>query len=711
MEKQHSHKNQGGILKRLRIWIIGIVLLLLWLLAIGAYWFHTLDISKLAAPIAAPTKFIDRYGELSSQVTSAKIEYVAIDQVPLHLQQAIVAVEDKRYYAHTGVDAFGVIRAAFRNVKEGASVQGGSTITQQLAKNVFLTGEKTFSRKVTEAAYALKIEMLYDKEQILEMYLNQIYFGEGQWGVQRAAKRYFGKESKELSLAESALLAALPKAPSRYSPLKNKDIALERRNLVLGLMKDEGVISEAEYQQATAEPINVLKEVSQEQVNHLLGQYASYMDQVIDEAITLYGFTERQLLAGNLLIYTELDPAVQNAMEETYRNESLFPESASDQLIQSGAIISDPATGGIRGIVGQRGEHTFRGFNHATQLVRQPGSVFKPLIVYAPALEKGYNKNSMLYDGPLDIGGYSPKNADRQMLGEVTLQEAVIHSRNIPAVWLLNEIGLHTGMEFVEKLGISLEDEDRNLSLALGGLSQGVSPLQMVQGYSIFPNGGVQLQAHTISKITTVDGQVLAEAEHEPITVMSPENAYAMTEILIDTIQEGTGKNAALDRPVAGKTGTTQLPQNSQFEGISGGAKDAWFVGYTPELVGAVWLGYDLTDSNHYLTTSGGQYPAKIFREMMSLALKDVPVSEFNRPILKQPAEKESTIIKDEAKQGNKKEEGKKNKDEQKKLKEEEKQLRKEEEKKKKEEDKQKKKEEEKQKRKEEHKKEEQAKV
>src|SRR5690606_17207408 len=228
--------------------------------------------------------------------------------VPQHLQQAIVAVEDKRYYDHTGVDVFGIIRAAFRNVKEGGAVQGGSTITQQLAKNVFLTGEKTFSRKMTEAAYAIKIETLYDKDQILEMYLNQIYFGEGQWGVQRAAKRYFGKQTENLTLAESALLAALPKAPTRYSPLRNKELALERRNLVLGLMKAEGFITGTEYQHAKAEPIKVLEEIPQEQLNHLLGQYASYMDEVIDEAIRLYGFTERQLLAGDLLIYTELDP-------------------------------------------------------------------------------------------------------------------------------------------------------------------------------------------------------------------------------------------------------------------------------------------------------------------------------------------------------------------------------------------------------------------
>lgn len=210
------------------------------------------------------------------------------------------------------------------------------------------------------------------------MYLNQIYFGEGQWGIQRAAKRYFGKDTKDLTLSESALLAALPKAPSRYSPLKNKELAVERRDLVLGLMRDEGFISKAEYNQAIVEPVQVLKEVPAEQQNYLLGQYASYTDEVIDEAIELYGFTERQLLAGNLLIYTELDPVVQSAMENTYRNDALFPESAPGQLVQSGAVIMDPSTGGVRGIVGQRGEHVFRGFNHATQLVRQPGSVFKP---------------------------------------------------------------------------------------------------------------------------------------------------------------------------------------------------------------------------------------------------------------------------------------------------------------------------------------------
>lgn len=612
-------------------WLIVGLLSLATLCAVAGYiWVRTLDIDKLAVPISTPTQMLDFNGKTVSQISSFKIEPISIDKIPLILQQAIIAVEDKRYYDHTGVDAFGILRAAFRNVKKGGAAEGGSTITQQLAKNVFLSGDKTLSRKLTEAAYAIKIESSYDKDKILEMYLNQIYFGEGQWGIQRAAKRYFGKAPIDLSLAESAMLAALPKAPSRYSPYRNKELALERRNLVLGLMRDEAYISEAAYNEATNEPIKILEQKPQE--NGLLGKYPSYTDAVIDEAIQKYGFTERQILAGNLRIYTQMDSSIQDAMETVYKDDSLFPKSPTDQLVQSGSVIIDPYTGGVRGIVGQRGEHVFRGFNHATQLERQPGSVFKPLMVYAPALEKGYKPSSMLYDGPLDIKGYKPRNWDNQTRGQVTLREAVIKSWNIPAVWLLNEIGLQTGKEFVNKLGIPLQTEDNNLSLALGGLSKGVSPLQIAQAFSIFPNLGDLRPAHLIVLITDKNGKVLVEAESAKTTIMSQENAFRMTELLQDVVKEGTGSKAALSRPTAGKTGTTQLPNISEFDGINGGSKDAWFAGYTPELVGAVWMGFDVTDSEHYLSTSGGHYPALVFKEMMTLALKDVPSASFMFP-------------------------------------------------------------------------------
>ncbi|WP_221469576.1 PBP1A family penicillin-binding protein [Cohnella nanjingensis] len=623
-----------GKRRRIPRWVgwlaLGVLLTSAVAVASAIYWIRSLDIDKLAMPVKSPTLMMDRSGQTASRITSAKTDPVALDQIPEAMREAIVAVEDKRFYEHTGVDAFGIFRAAFRNAREGGNAEGGSTITQQLAKNVFLSGEKTLKRKLTEATYAWKIESSYSKDQILEMYLNQIYFGEGQWGIRRAANRYFGKEPKELTLAESALLAALPKAPSRYSPYRNKELALERRNLVLKLMKDEAFISNAEYEGALAEPLRVLGQ--KPKGDGLLGKYPSYVDAVIDEAIQKYGFTERQLLAGDLKIYTQLDPTVQEAMETAYADDSLFPPSAADRQVQSGAVLIDPSTGGVRGLVGQRGEHVYRGFNHATQLERQPGSIFKPLMVYAPALEKGYTPSSMLYDGPLNLNGYQPQDWDHRTRGQVSLREAVIHSWNIPPVWLLNEIGLETGKTFVQRLGVPLDEADRNLGLALGGLTRGVSPLQMAQAYSVFPNLGTLAPAHLIVKITGPNGETLAEAEPQAEAVLSPENAYTMTELLMDVVQEGTGKKAAMDRPTAGKTGTTQLPDTAAFRSISGGAKDAWFAGYTPELAGAVWMGYDETDAGHYLTTSGGQYPAMLFKEMMNLALKDVPATAFQRP-------------------------------------------------------------------------------
>ncbi|MEF3305896.1 transglycosylase domain-containing protein [Paenibacillus sp. GYB003] len=611
-----------------RLVLIAAVAAALLAFAALALWVRSLDIAKLADPLLAPTQLLDKNGSVASEVSSSKIVPVPLERIPLHLRQAIVAVEDRRFYDHPGVDTIGILRALVRNVKDGGVSQGGSTITQQLAKNMFLSNEQTLSRKLNEAAYAFKIEQSYSKDKILETYLNQIYFGEGQWGIQQAAKTYFGKDVEKVTIAESAMLAALPKAPSRYSPFKNKEKALERRNLVLELMLGDGYITDDEYKTAIAEP---LPEAGSD-VGSLRGQYGYYLDQVIEEAIEAYGFTERQLLAGGLRVYTELDPAVQHAMETAYANDSLFPQSAPDRPIQSGAVVLDPYTGGVRGIVGGRGEHVYRGFNRATQLRRQPGSSFKPLIVYAPAIERGYGPSSGLYDGPLDINGYRPTDWDRRTRGEVTLREAILRSWNIPAVWLLNEIGLQTGKSFAEKLGIPFAKGDDHLALALGGMQEGVSPLQMAQAYGAFPNLGVMMPAHTIAKITSADGRVLAEAKPAPVAVMSPSGAYTMTGLLQDAVREGTGSNAAMSRPVAGKTGTTQLPATNEFAGIADGSKDAWFVGYTPELVGAVWIGYDQTDRNHYLSTSGGHYPALVFKEMMSLALKDVPPGSFKRP-------------------------------------------------------------------------------
>ena len=607
-----------------------IIALLSFLLSAGgtAFLVASLDISKLESPLAQPTFIYDKDGNKVSQLSSSKIVPVSIDKVPIHVREAIIAVEDRRFYDHQGVDIRAILRALTRDLRSRDFSEGGSTITQQLAKNLFLPSDKTLGRKIKEAGYAFKIESTLSKDQILEAYLNYIYFGEGRWGIQNAASFYFGKNVEELSLEEGAVLAGLLQAPSIYSPLNSMDKALERRNITLFLMKEEGFISESEYLKTKDLPITLKKESDGE----LSGKYASYVDYVIEEAISRYGFTEDEILGSGLQIYTQMDQAVQKAAQDVYNDDSFFPPDKPSQIVQSSIVILDHTDGGIRGLVGYRGESMFRQFNHASQLRRQPGSSFKPLSVYGPALEKGYIPYSVLYDGPLNIDGYQPRDWDNQTRGSVTMQEAIRNSWNIPAVWLLNELGVETGIDFAERAGIPLINEDRNLSLALGALTHGLSPLQMAQAYSSFANLGVMNKVNAITKITTFDGDVLIQPKLEEIQVTDPSTAYTMTLLLKNAVDNGTGKNAALNRPTAGKTGSVELPPIKEFEGITKGVKDVWFVGYTPELTAAVWMGYDKTDREHYLTISGGSGPAVVFREVLSRALLDKPVVQFTIP-------------------------------------------------------------------------------
>ena len=619
--------------KRPKFWVALALFILIsfLLLALAAgLWIAiaSLDVSELENPLVQPTVIYDKDGNKVSQLSSSKIEPISINEVPLHTRQAIIAVEDRRFYEHRGVDVWSILRALVRDLKSGDFSEGGSTITQQLAKNMFLYADKTLERKLKEAGYALKIELTLSKDEILEAYLNHIYFGEGRWGIQNAARFYFGKNVQDLSLDESAILAGLLKAPSIYSPLNSQEKAIARRDTVLSLMREQEYISEEEYLNAKAKPLTLGKGPEEE----LSGKYAPYVDYVIEEAIARYGYTQDQILSSGLQIYTQMDQNVQQAAEDVYKDDSFFPPSVSDQMVQSGIAIIDQHTGGIRGLVGYRGKSLFRQFNHATQLKRQPGSVLKPLSVYGPALEQGYNPYSILYDGELNIDGYQPRNWDYQTRGYVTLQEAIRNSWNIPAVWLLNEIGIDSGVNFVQRAGIPLTKDDYNLSLALGALTEGVSPLQMAQAYSSFANLGLMHEAHAIRKITTTNGQTVALAEPQTVTVTDPHSAYTMTLLLKNAVENGTGKNAYVGRPTAGKTGSVELPPLEEFAGINKGVKDVWFAGYTPELTAAVWMGYDKTDRDHYLTISGGSGPAVVFREILSRALANTPVTTFDVP-------------------------------------------------------------------------------
>jgi penicillin-binding protein 2A len=579
------------------------------------------DISALKLELPQATVFYDLNGGVASKITANKNEGVHIEQVPDYMKNAVVSIEDHRFYKHNGVDYIGITRALVRDLKAGGAVEGGSTITQQLAKNVFLSSEKTYKRKINEIFLAMKIEKQYSKQQIMQMYLNQIYFGDGAWGIKRASERYFGKEVKDLSISESALLAGLIKAPSALDPYHHLEKAKNRRNIVLGEMKEQGFITNQQFERAK----NAKIILSDKENDPFHGKYPYYVDQVLDEAIHEYGFSQDDLLTGGYQIFTELDPTMQAAAEKTYQNDTLFPKG-SDRIVQSGAVLVDPHTGGVRAIIGGRGEHTFRGYNRASQLIAQPGSSFKPIAVYTPALEQGWKITDMLKDEPMTFGDYQPSNYNHQYAGEVPMYEAVMESKNVSAVWLLNEIGIGKGLDSVKRFGIPLSDGDRNLSVALGGLEIGTSPLKMAEAFSVFPNDGNRKKAHVINKIVDADGNIIAQWKEKEQKVTTKNVAENMTTMLLGVVEEGTGKGAQIPgREVAGKTGSTQVP----IQGING-VKDQWFVGYTPQLVGAVWVGYDQTDKDHYLTTTSSEGAAYVFRDMMEGALENTPPESFH---------------------------------------------------------------------------------
>nr|WP_263328629.1 PBP1A family penicillin-binding protein [Neobacillus sp. Marseille-Q6967] len=653
-----------GIVKKLII--AGIAAALCCLLIINIF-IWTTDVSKLEQPAPVPTIIYDQNGKIASKISNSKIEGVSIKQIPDEMINAVVSTEDQRFYKHDGINYVAIARAFFRNMISGDIVAGGSTVTQQLAKNAFLTHERTYTRKVKELIITKKIERSYEKDEIMERYLNQIYFGEGAWGIQRAAKIYFGKDVSELTLSESAMLAGLIKAPSVLSPYKNMEKSIERRDIVLSLMKEEGYISQSEVEKAKVQEIVLNND--EKTGDDYEGKYPYYVDYIIEEAMKKYGLTKNEILSGGLHIHTELNPTIQTATEEVYKNNQLFPESPSDQLLQSGAVFINPETGGIQALVGGRGEHTFLGFNHASQLVRQPGSTMKPLAVYTPALEQGYEVFDMLEDRPLNIDGYQPKNSDKQYRGQVTMYEAVIKSYNVPPVWLLNKIGLEIGTKSVERFGIPLQKEDHSLGIALGGMNEGTSPLLMAQAYSAFANNGTMVEAHSIQKIEDADGEIIGQWREKAAKVTEPEVAQKMTYMLKGVIEEGTGRNAKLNGyDVAGKTGSTQLPFGS-----GEGTKDHWFVGYTPDIVGAIWLGYDKTDEQHYLATSSSTTAPVIFKQVLSKSTSELSDKEFDLSIIEKKYKEELKKRKEKEEEKKEKEEEKKKKEEEKKEKEEEK--------------------------------------
>lgn len=581
---------------------------------------YEIDESKLAMHEA--TVIYDRHGHEIAKLFIENRRYIPIEEMPAQLVDAFVAIEDQRFFEHQGIDFRAIARALYRDILARSLVEGGSTITQQLAKNVFLTHEKKWMRKTEEVLIALKLEQRYTKREILEMYLNYINFGHGAYGIQAASQVYFAKDVEDLELAEIALLAALPKAPSHYSPLReeNEERSENRRKLVLHVMAEQGKITPEERDRAA----NTTLKLNDQGVTSNPALF-TYVDMVMDEAEQKYNISNDDLYTGGYKLYTALDLKAQETMYEAFNKDSdiskeLFPKPGPEQIVQGSMVIIDHQTGAIVGAIGGR-DYVRKGLNRAVSNARQPGSTFKPISVFAPALEVNWEPYDLLQDELTDYGGYKPRNHDGRYRGQVPMIEAVKHSYNAAAVWLLNEIGVSTGMSYAQAFGFEVE---RKLGIALGDV--GASPLQMASAFGTFANHGLKMEPYLIEKIVDRDDLVVATNQPKHVQVVTAQTAWYMTQMLESVVREGSGTRARMKHPVAGKTGTTQSP--SGYSGI----RDAWFVGYTPQYVAAVWIGYDQLDKDHVLHSYGGHHPASIFKYVLEKTLEDVPVQAFQRP-------------------------------------------------------------------------------
>lgn len=611
----HKHKKLGGT-----IFSAVLALILVGFLSVAAFFalakFTTAKIlTKDMAPMAS-SQFFDAKGNLITTVDSEEDRIpVTIDKTPKNLQHAFLAAEDIRFYEHGGIDFRGIGRAIYTYVRWG-EVQGGSTITQQLAKNYFLTQEQTLSRKLHEAFIALQIEQKYTKNEILEMYMNQIYFGQGSYGVETAANTYFGKHVQDLDLAQCAMIAGIPKSPNYYSPLSNPKAAKERQKTVLEQMAKYGFITKEQADEAYAEPLTY------KSLNESPGSKKYFIDYVIQLLVDKFG--PDAVYKQGLKVYTTLDPDMQKAAEKAAaQTPTYYTDSNKLKQPQSSIVAVDPKTGFIKAMIGGRGTDQF---NRAVMAERQPGSAFKPF-VYMNAFEQGATPSDTVQDSPIP-GDWNPQNYDRSFHGTVTYRTALTYSYNVPAVKVAMKYGPEKIVKLAKKFGITtLVDDDENAVIALGGLTHGVTPLEMAGAYGGIANMGKFNKPTPIIKILDRNGKVLYEHKANPTQVVKPETAYMMISMMEDVMTRGTGRGAAINRPCAGKSGTT-----SDYH-------DAWFVGFTPDLACAVWIGDDNNDSLGGMT--GGGEPATLWRTFMSNALADTPASDFDKPDgFKMPAPK-----------------------------------------------------------------------
>lgn len=592
----------------------------------GGYLFYlakTTNVKDLQNALKATTIIYDKNGDQAGSLTGQKGTYVELDAISENLQNAVVATEDRSFYENSGINYGRFFLAILTLGRSG----GGSTITQQLAKNAYLSQDQTVERKAKEFFLALEINKKYSKKEILTMYLNNAYFGNGVWGIEDASKKYFGVSASQLSLDQSAVLAGMLKGPEIYNPLYSVENATNRRNTVLQNMVAAGYIDQKTADQSAAVDIHGQLVDAYEGKSEDY-RYPSYFDAVINEAVNEYGLTEEDIVKNGYRIYTELDQNYQASMQVIYDNTALFPVAEDGTRAESGSVALDPKTGGVRALVGRVGSDQnpgFRTYNYATQAARSPGSTIKPLVVYSPAVAEGWSTNKELDNSTTQYGSYEVNNyAGIQSSPTVPMYQALAESLNLPAVATANDLGLDTVFEYGKKFGLNMDKVDKSLAVALGaGVT--TNPMQMAQAYGTFANGGVMNDAHLITKIENASGQVVKSHSQKSTRVLSGSTTDKMTNMMLGTFSNGTGVNAApYGYTMAGKTGTTETSFNKDLSG------DQWVIGYTPDVVISQWLGFPTTDENHYLTDSSAGTASEIFRNVANSVLPYTDGTQFD---------------------------------------------------------------------------------
>jgi penicillin-binding protein 1A len=601
--KPRKRRANGGRARLGRVFYWGAVASLWIVIAAigGTVWIgaNLPPIQSLEVPRRPPTiQIVDVRGQPLATRGDMGGAAVPLRELPRYVPQAFVAIEDRRFYSHYGIDPFGILRAASANLMRRGVAQGGSTISQQLAKNLFLTQERTLTRKVQEAVLALWLERKLDKTQILEMYLNRVYFGAGAYGVEAAAQRYFHKPAKRLSVAEAAMLAGLVRSPSRLAPSRNPDGARRRAELVLSAMVEMKFITGGMAKAALMQPAHAEKPAGAGSV----GYVADWVMDVLDD---LVGRIEQ-----DIAVETSIDPAMQAAAEKALVDE--LAGRGQKAGVGQGALLAMTPDGAVRAMVGGR-NYTESPFNRAVAAKRQPGSAFKPF-VYLTAIERGLTPESVRDDKPIAVKGWRPENYGREYFGPVTLKQALAMSLNTVSVRLVLEFSPTAVVRTAHRLGIASKLEP-NASIALG--TSEVSVIELVSAYATFANGGLAVTPHVIERVRSAGGKLLYQRPREPLgRIVEPHYVTMMNAMMRETLITGTARRAALAGwPAAGKTGTSQ-----DF-------RDAWFIGYTGHLVAGVWLGND--DNSPTRKTTGGGLPVEIWSRFMKAAHQGVPVAEL----------------------------------------------------------------------------------